>query len=228
MRCRMANERFGGYEEACTLFRETLQARAFCEHGVREFYSTDEKDACKRCALCYFDLQVIEKIKPEFLAVCTKLVENGYISDEFPFYYAAYSYEQETYLKENLNMAEAMYTLYQLALAGRLKETSKEWIREHLRGDGIMAGYDVEGNIVPGKGFESTGVYALAALIGLATGDEELVTMAVARMEKNRIFDSSSSLDGGFGPRDGSGFYSFDQCMSLLAYETMEAKAGKP
>ncbi|MEW9992333.1 glycoside hydrolase family 8 [Clostridium butyricum] len=52
--------------------------------------------------------------------------------------------------------------------------------------------------------------------------DCELINNAVIRMEKMKIDDLGNLYYGAFGNVDGSGIYSFDQCMALLAYAKLE------
>ena len=43
-------------------------------------------------------------------------------------------------------------------------------------------------------------------------------------MEKMRINNSTSEFNGAFGNPDGTGIYSFDQCMALLTYGSLDNK----
>ena len=73
------------------------------------------------------------------------------------------------------------------------------------------------------EGYESTGIYALTAMIGMECNNSEMVTLSIARMNEFRIFDSANRYNGAFGNADGSGIYSFDQCMALKAYALLES-----
>lgn len=222
-----ADKKWGGYEQDALEVGNALLQKNCSKEGFVSFYDFSSKRMGNEISLCYIDLETITQLTqqgncPEMLQNMQQILQDGYISDEFPFYYGSYSYESGRYSQESLNMAEAMYTLYHLSKTGDLKESSENWILEQLRNGGIMARYTVDGEIVKDYGYESTGIYALAVLIGLNCKNEEMVTKALSRMEEIRIFDSSSFYNGAFGNIDGTGIYSFDQCVSLLAYQALD------
>lgn len=222
-----ADKKWGGYEQDALEVGNALLQKNCSKEGFVSFYDFSSKRMGNEISLCYIDLETITQLTqqgncPEMLQNMQQILQDGYISDEFPFYYGSYSYESGRYSQESLNMAEAMYTLYHLSKTGDLKESSENWILEQLRNGGIMARYTVDGEIVKDYGYESTGIYALAVLIGLNCKNEEMVTKALSRMEEIRIFYSSSFYNGAFGNIDGTGIYSFDQCVSLLAYQALD------
>lgn len=205
--------------------------KALCRYNVTakneplDFYDFKEGKSTE-FSLCYGDLETIKELEKRTgtkgLYEKTKaILTEGYISDDFPLYYASWSYKEKKYSKKDLNMAEAVYTLYHLAKEGLLKDESKDWLLEQLKGDGIMAGYGVDGSV--SEGYESTGIYALTAMIGMECNNSEMVTLSIARMNEFRIFDSANRYNGAFGNADGSGIYSFDQCMALKAYTLLES-----
>ena len=70
-----------------------------------------------------------------------------------------------------------------------------------------------------GYNYESTAVYALIAMIAKEKGDNQLQGMALKKMERMRIIDTSSPYYGAFGMEDGTGITTFDQVLAMLAYE---------
>ena len=64
-----------------------------------------------------------------------------------------------------------------------MKETSREWLRDQLSGNGLYARYGIDGNVVPGYEYESAAVYAIAAMIGIEENDSDIYTKAIVRME---------------------------------------------
>ena len=73
-----------------------------------------------------------------------------------------------------------------------------------------------------GYKYESTAIYGLVSMIAQTLGDETLANKALARMEDMRVFDSDNKINGAFGNADGTGIYSFDQCIALLTYSRFE------
>ena len=110
-------------------------------------------------------------------------------------------------------------TLYHLAEAGLLKETSEEWLLEQLEGDGLAARYNVDGTVVRGYDYETTAVYAIAGLIGYESGNAGIYTRALQKIEQNRIWDTGSSFYGSFMNQEaGDDVIAFDQLMPLILY----------
>ena len=116
-------------------------------------------------------------------------------------------------------------TLLHLVEVGELKENTVSWIKDTIRNTGILGRYKVNGDVVSGYEYESTAVYAIVALIGNEMNDQELINLALSRMEKMRINDTQNEYDGAFGNADGTEIYSFDQCMALLAYGRLEERS---
>ncbi len=226
-----AGDIWGEYEKEAKELESALLKYNITSNGPVDFYDFDKNKMGNSFSLCYGDLELINILEKRtgekglYNKVRT-IIDKGYISDSFPFYYSNWNYSKKEYSKDNLNMAEAMYTLYNLSKIGELKEESEKWLLEKLNGDGIMAEYDINGNVT--KGYESTGIYALAALIGMECQNDEIITLALWRLNKLRVFDISSIYNGAFGGTDGSGIYSFDQCMALKAYKELEIYTGQP
>jgi len=151
------------------------------------------------------------------------IVEKGSIGDAFPLYYNTYDYTKKTYQHDTIHMAEEMVTLLHLARIGRLPQKTVQWLKSAVTGEGIFARYQTNGTVAEGGHYESTAIYGLVSMIAQAIGDEDLANRAMIRMETMRIFDTSNIVNGAFGNADGTGIYSFDQCIALLAYNSEES-----
>lgn len=221
-----ADQRWGGLSEECHMLAESLYEKNWNGKEPVDFYDLALGEQAERFSLSYADLEAIGILEEELgekglRDKALEIVKGGYLGDAFPFYAAYYDYEKEEYDTGSLNMAEALYTLCHLAAEGEMPEASAAWIREKLSGEGIFARYTQSGEPEEGYLYESTGIYALTGLIGLEIGDANMVTQSVLRMEEQRIFDSTSLYNGAFGNADGTGIYSFDQCLALLLYARM-------
>lgn len=218
-----ANNSIGGYEEEETQLAKAILLYNAEGHKVVDFYNFSTKEKASRFTLCYGDFIAMQQIEEKFPHMTSleetmlAIVQDGYISDEFPFYHNYYDYNKKVYDEGALNMAEAMYTLYHLAEVGALKQTSVDWLKEKLRGNGILARYGVDGEVIPGYEYQSSAVYALVGFIATQIQDKELLTMAISRMEDNRCFDASDSLNGAFA-KQLDDVMSYDQCLALVLY----------
>lgn len=193
-----------------------------------DFYDRQYQQKAGRFTLCYGDLKVLSVLKEEdrrFEEVYDHTLEiilNGKISERFPLYYSYYDYEEERYKGTVLNMSEALTTLLHLSEAGKLPEEALKWLEQEMEKGCIYAVYDREGNPSEDGYYESTAVYALTVMIALSEDREDLAGKAMNRMEQFRIHEDANERNGLFGNSDGTGIYSFDQGMALLAYTAYE------
>jgi peroxiredoxin/endo-1,4-beta-D-glucanase Y len=219
---------WGGYSDKLDNYEQALRHYNTKDQKLVNEYDFKYSNKSNKLKLCFADFKALELLSnktaqwKEVYQNSISIVENGYISNEFPVYYAEYDYSKEAYKHEDINMAEGMVTLLHLASINRLKPETVNWLKQAIDGDGIFAKYTTDGSVVSGYRYESTAIYGLASMIGQAIGDDNLANRALARMEAMRIFDSSNDLNGAFGNIDGTGIYSFDQLIALITYSNLE------
>ncbi len=219
-----ADELWGGYSDNLDNYAKALSHYNTQNQNLVNEYDFKHRKKSKQLKLCFADFEALDLLSKrgvqweKVYQNSISTVEKGYISEEFPLYYSQYDYSKKTYIQDDINMSEGMVTLLHLARIGRLQPKTVEWLKTAVEGDGIFARYKTDGSIVEGYGYESTAIYGLVCMIAQTIGDEILANKALARMEAMRIFDSANKLDGAFGNSDGTGIYSFDQCIALLAY----------
>ncbi len=217
-------ERFHTKEEGLRKYRKAIYKYNTNEGNLIDFYDFESNSKADRLTLCYADFNVIKKLAEDdvrFYKVYKSsmdIIKNGYISDSFPLYYSYFDYGLNTYPESELNTSEAMVTLLHLAEAGEIKEQSIKWLKDTIKNDGLLGRYTTDGKVVEGYEYESTAAYAITAMIGNQVNDSELVDLAIEKMEKMRIDNTANEYNGAFGNQDGSGIYSFDQCMPLVTY----------
>lgn len=220
-----ADEKWGGYGDALSSLCTSILETDCAEGRFASFYDFNMHIPGNSISLTYGDIAGLRRLTeydPEFEALAEQMqaiVENGYISDEFPLYYAGWDYEKQEYTQDSLNTAEAVLTLYHLAQAGLLRDTSLDWLRERLEKGDLAARYFLDGTPVPGYSYESTAVYAICAMTAAEAGDVRLYKLAHAAMEKSRVTDPESPFFGSFSYNaDGAEFASFDQLTPLWVY----------
>ncbi len=221
-----ANALWGGYEDSADAVLDAIYTRCIRDDKLVSFCELQGGAKASSLSLCYADFDILSRMATadeRFAAVyenAVATVDGGYISDDFPLYYAAYDYDTKSYSTDSLNTAEALYTLWNLAKADKLSEKSESWLLERAKSDTLAARYNTDGSVVAGFDYHSTAVYALSYLIGQETDNTELMRISLMRMERYRIGDSDEAYYGAFGDPNAA-IYSFDQCMPLLVYSTM-------
>lgn len=219
-----ADAAWGGYAQEADSVREAIYQDCVKKDQLINFYEFDSKEKSDTLSLCYADFLTLRRMAQtdiRFSSVVENAlttVQGGYISDDFPLYYSSYNYDKKSYSKDDLNTAEALTTLWNLAKAGKLNPKSLAWLKKQVPGEGLAARYHIDGSVVQGYDYHSTAVYALAALIAGEEGDRTLYNASVQKMERYRNGDADKAAYGAFGDPETGDFPAFDQCMPLLVY----------
>ena len=219
------------YRNAALNIMRSIQQHCINAQGYPvDYVDLNDFSQAQTTSLCYPDLSILKALAEEndyFASVEEKsrrLVTEGYISDEFPLYYSKYDHSVSKYGKDDLNTAEALYTLWNLSRADLLPETSLSWLREHVENSNLYARYHVDGSVVAGYEYHSTAVYGLAALIAHEEGDDELWELALRRMERLYIIDHSDPNYGSYS-QGNEETYAFDQLISLMVQNILDEEA---
>lgn len=219
-----ADALWGGTAAAADGICESVYQNCVENSCLVDFYEFDSGKKSNTLSLCYADLSTLRRmaqVDMRFSSVAEHAlatVQGGYLSDRFPLYGSSYDYDTKSYSKEDLNTAEALMTLWNLAKAGELKPESLIWLNKQVSSGELAARYHIDGSVVQGYEYYSTAVYALAALIAEEEGDRALYNQALQKMERYRNGDAGSEGYGAFGDPDTGDFPAFDQCIPLLVY----------
>ncbi len=223
-----ADKLWGGYTDTLKNYENALYRYNTQNNKLINSYDFKYRKKSQNLKLCFADFEAMEmlaEIDPRWNEVNRNsllIVNDGYLGDEFPMYHTEYDYRKKSYKNENLNMAEGMVTLLHLSKIGQIKPQTLSWLKAAVEGEGIFAMYRPDGTVVDGYRYESTAIYGLVSMIANNVGDSDLANRAMARMETMRIFDFDNKLNGAFGNTDGTGIYSFDQCIGLLSYSVAD------
>ncbi len=190
--------------------------------GLVDYASLNGEGQAQTISLCYLDIASLRELAGEmegFVPVLEKAEEilpGGRISDGFPFYYASYDYATKSYSQDELNTAEALYTLWNLSRAKELPADAWAFLKSRIETGDLAARYHVDGTAVKGFEYHSTAVWGLAALIAREEGDESAFELALRRMDRLLILDASDALFGAYAQK-GAAAHAFDQLIPLLA-----------
>ncbi|MBP1991833.1 hypothetical protein [Paenibacillus eucommiae] len=189
---------------------------------VHDFYDEAYRMANSSITLCYIDLKTLGMLpvsngkRQKMLEQMRTIVQNGYISDEFPFYEARFHYDTDDYASGPIHTVESLLTILHLAEVKQAKPESISYLKEHVQAGTLFGQYTKEG--VPANSIQSTAIYAITAMIGSEIGDYSLYEQSIQRMNAFQVEQSDSPFYGGFGDTDRNQAYSFDNLMALLAY----------
>jgi hypothetical protein len=202
-------------------------SKRFYDNNVKDGYMLDLYDNIYKTnngfvTLCYINLSVLRNLSISsdlrgiLLHNMGGILEDGYLSDAFPFYETRFDYKTGKYSSENINTVESLLSILHLAEMGRQKPASIRFIREQVGAGTLYGQYTRDGK--PANDIRSTAIYAITAMIGAVLGDQSLYRTSIERMNEFRIVNTASPLYGGFGDEATGQAYSFDNLMALLAY----------
>lgn len=192
------------------------------EGGLTDYASLEGSGQARTISLCYLDLTCLRAMAESmegFVLVeasARKILLEGRISDDFPFYYASYDYDSGSYSQADLNTAEALYTLWNLSRAGELPRDTWEYVRNRIETGELAARYHTDGTAVKGFEFHATAVWGLAALIAAQENDPHAYELASRRMNRMFIDDADDELFGAYAQKNAA-VHAFDQLIPLLA-----------
>ncbi len=218
-----AEELWGGYQAQAETLAQALYDSCVHQGRLVDFSGLGGKTKAEQISLSYQHpaaLRRLAKLDERWEEVADQaetLLRGGRISDEFPLYWPTYAIKSGLYSGKNLHMAEALVTVLHAAQANIMDEKTLNWLEERLQKGPIYARYDTNGRVVPGYGYESTAIYALAAQIGQETGQTEITRLAMARMEQFRCYQGM--LAGSYGNEQDRSFYAYDVLQALLAWQ---------
>ncbi|UJF36089.1 hypothetical protein [Paenibacillus hexagrammi] len=90
---------------------------------------------------------------------------------------------------------ESLLTILSLAEVHQQRPESMAYLKQHVKEGTLYGKYSAEG--VPLTDIRSTAIYAITAMIGSVTGDQELYESSIEQMNKFQINDTNSELEGG-------------------------------
>lgn len=212
----------GAYTEEANKYSQRLYDHNVKDGYLFDLYDNKYKVTNESVTLCYIDLNVLRKlsisseVRGVLLHNMNSILEDGYLSNAFPFYETRFDYKTGEYSSENINTVESLLSILHLAEVNQHKLESIRYLKEHVEAGTLYGQYTREGK--PANDIRSTAIYALTAMIGAQTGDDSLYRTSIERMNEFRVADPGSPLYGGFGNTATGQAYSFDNLMALLAY----------
>ncbi|RIX47257.1 hypothetical protein D3P08_25425 [Paenibacillus nanensis] len=219
-----ASDAFGGkaYREEANRYAKRFYSTNVRDRKLFDLYDEDYDARNRSITLCYIDLFTLRKLPVDkdeserLQSAMLNVIQKGYLSDTFPFYETRYDYETSQYSSEHIHAIESLLTILHLAEIGQSQASSIAYIKKQVTENHLFGEYTKAGE--PANDIRSTAIYAIAALIGHETSDDELYYGSLEKMKAFQVMDPSSPLYGGFGDPASGQAYSFDNLMALLAF----------
>ncbi|ASA24685.1 hypothetical protein [Paenibacillus donghaensis] len=219
-----AGQTFGNvaYTNAAKKYSEIFYENNVMDGYMYDFYDFNYKVTNEFITLCYTslgslrNLSIDGELRDTLSRNMSRIVQEGYLGDTFPFYETRYNYKTGEYSSEPINTVESLLSILSLAEVGLQKPASIQFIRTQVEAGTLYGQYTREGE--PANDIRSTAIYAITAMIGVEIGDPALYSSSIARMSEFQVTTPGSELMGGFGNEADGQAYSFDNLMALLAY----------
>lgn len=210
-------------DEVKTLLK-TFKTQSIQGDVMVDFYDSHKKEASSDIALYYLSIKTmgylyrLAGINERYLQYQYNILRDGYISDNFPFYYAHYSYKKNQYVKQDkINVIESLLSILYLAEIGQEKEESITFIRNLVKTGTLYNTYDINGNPIDKS--QSAASYAIVAMIAREIDDKTLYHQAMMIVRNFQITSESSPIYGGIGDPTTLEVYSYNNLMAQLAYD---------
>ena len=212
------------YEAELDTLAKNFMATSMEDHVLIDFYDVKTKQKSSDTSLFYIDLLTLGylykkyDISSDYLQYHYNLIDQGYLSDTFPLYETKFNHETGKYENNcTINIIESLLTILHLSEVGLEKPASIDFVKEQVKRGTLFNSFDLTGTPIDKN--QSAASYALSALIGVATGDQELYDMSITVLNNFQITDPKSPLYGGFGDEKTRQVYSYNNLMALLAYD---------
>jgi hypothetical protein len=221
-----ASARFGAedYSKEIDMLAKNFMKTSMDENILVDFYDVEQQKKSTNTSLFYIDLKTLGylykkyNVSADYLQYHYSLIEKGYLSDTFPFYQTRFNHKTNDYENTGtINVIESLLTILHLGEVGLQKQESLDFIKDQVAKGTLFNSYDLNG--VPVDKNQSAAAYALAALIGVVTNDQELYDSSILILNNFQITDPTSLFYGGFGNSRTKEVFSYNNLMALLAYD---------
>lgn len=209
--------------ELKTLFKN-MQGLSLVNGNLYDYANGQTKQHAETGTLCYFNLATLRILEDgsakekQYYQKQLKIVENGYLGDNFPVYQTRYNYQTKKYTNDNnINVLETLMTMEHLSAVNKLPSASLQWLTRQVMNKQLYNYYDLNGK--PTMQDQSAAAYALAALIASDEKQPELYQAAIKEMLIFQINKNGSPLNGAFGDLQTKQVYSFNNVTALVALD---------
>ena len=207
-------------KEAATRFAK-LKSGSIPNGKLVDFYDTKAKKSSTDSSLAYYDFKTLKYFEStsskekKYYKNQLNVVQKGYLGDAFPLYASSYSWSQGSYSSKNLNTSEALETVLHLSEVGKVKKVTLNWLEQQVKNHELYNTYSINGSVVDKD--QSTGSYALAAMIFANAKNEKMYNYTMNYMWKSQVTDKSSPIYGALGIKHLKQAYSFNNLNGLVA-----------
>lgn len=212
------------YDKEIDQLAKNFMATSMNDYILVDFYDVENEQKSQETSLFYVDFTTMGylfkkyDVSSDYLQYHYELINNGYLSDEFPFYQTRYNHKKKAYENNGtINIIESLLTILHLSETGLQKPESIDFIKNRVSKGTLFNSYDLNGNPVDKN--QSAASYAITALIGVEIQDKDLYNASIRALNGFQITDSNSQLFGGFGEVRTQEVFSFNNLMALLAYD---------
>lgn len=198
-----------------------LKGNVIKKGRITDFYDIKLKKASTDSSLAYYDFLTLRHFEStsrkekKYYRQQLKMVQRGYLGDAFPLYASSYSWHDGAYSDKNLNTSEVLETILHLSEVGKCKQATLNWLAKQVNEKKLYNGYSINGGIVDKE--QSSGSYALAAMIFAQNKDKKMYERTIKIMWESQVKDKKSPIYGALGVKKQREAYSFNNLLGLLS-----------
>ncbi|PMD70675.1 hypothetical protein [Companilactobacillus nuruki] len=198
-----------------------LKSNVIKKGRLTDFYDVKAKRASSDSSLAYYDFLTLKyfesdsKQDKKYYQNQVKMVQRGYLGDAFPLYASSYSWQSGAYSDKDLNTSEALETILHLSEVGKCKKVTLNWLARQVKEHKLYNSYSIDGAAIDKN--QSSGSYALAAMIFAKNKDEKMYHYTMNVMWRSQVEDKSSPIYGALGIKRQKQAYSFNNLLGLVS-----------
>lgn len=135
-----------------------------------------------------------------------------------PLYATRYDFQKHAYTgTDSINIVESLLTAVHLAEVEKVPAATVNWVKDQVQNNTLYNRWGADGT--PQTTDRSAAGYALAAQLGLFTGDRALAKLALQRALAFQITAAGAPLTGALGDLPSQQVYSFDNLTTLVTLD---------
>lgn len=207
------------WQHTYTKLARTVLANTVPQGRVVDYVDAQTHERAQQTTLCYVDLATLQPLLPtRQYAQALALVQTGRLTGHLPLYATRYDFQKHAYTgTDSINIVESLLTAVHLAEVEKVPAATVNWVKYQVQNDTLYNRWGADGT--PQTTDRSAAGYALAAQLGLFTGDRALAKLALQRALAFQITAAGAPLTGALGDLPSQQVYSFDNLTTLVTLD---------
>lgn len=209
----------GSWQRTYTKLAQTVAANTVPQGRVVDYVDAHTHERARQTTMCYVDLATLAPlVTAKQYARALALVQASRLTGALPLFATRYDFSSHAYTgTDSINIVESLLTAVHLAAVKQVPAKTVAWVKQQVQRGTLYNRWGANGT--PQTTDQSAGGYALAAQLGLLTGDRAMARTALQHALNFQITAADTPLHGALGDLGTRQVYSFDNLETLVALD---------